>query len=208
MIYKKKTTNKIIKFTDKSNILSALPEFLEKETEYHCLSVGQYNLIDIIRHVLNTTKTANIDLTVWTAADASLKKASDFVLAGDISKMRWIIDPSFKSRQPLYVKTLENRFSKDCIRTIPTHAKFILVYNENYNFIIQTSMNLNQNKRLESFTVIENKELVSFYKDFFDSAFKISIDENYKSQNISIVKKLIPKQESLFDFNDDIDLGF
>jgi hypothetical protein len=69
-------------------------------------------------------------------------------------------------------------------------------------------MNLNQNKRLESFTVIENKELVSFYKDFFDSAFKISIDENYKSQNISIVKKLIPKQESLFDFNDDIDLGF
>lgn len=170
---------------------SILPVKIQKDTEYHCLSVGQYNLIDIIEKVVDLIGVCDIDLAVWTAATASLKKAELFLTNKSVKNMRWIIDPSFKSRKPNYVKTLRESFGNDCVRTIPTHAKFILIYNKNYNVIIQTSMNLNQNKRLESFTIIESKELVDFYRDFVGMVFeKKDSLKNYGSQSQQVLFEL------------------
>jgi hypothetical protein len=185
---------------EKKELSEFLPEKLNKNEEIHCLSEGQINLIDIIEKILEQVSNANVDLTVWTAADANLKKAFDFILNFNIKKMRWCIDPSFRSRQPKYVATLQELFGEDCIRTVPTHAKLILIYNDEYNFIIQTSMNLNQNRRMESFTIIENKELVEFYKTFFDNIFsQNSSHNNFASQNIKSIN-LKKDEDSLFDF--------
>lgn len=203
MIYKKKPQKKYIKFSEMPEVSDVIPTNLEKNTEYHCLSVGQYNLIDIIERVIESAGVCDVDITVWTAADASMKKAKELLDSTKINKMRWIIDPSFKARQPDYVDILEALFSK-CIRTIPTHAKFILIYNKNYSFIIQTSMNLNQNKRLESFTIIESEKLVNFYKDFFDTVFAtIPEEERFVSQNTSVLKGLKKDDgNDMFSFQD------
>lgn len=203
MIYKRKPQKKYIKFSEMPDVSDVLPYRLEKNTEYHCLSVGQYNLIDIIEHVINSAGLCEVDVTVWTAADASMKKAKELLDSTKLTKMRWIIDPSFKARQPDYVETLELLFS-GCIRTIPTHAKFILVYNNEYNYIIQTSMNLNQNKRLESFTVIEDVKLVRFYRDFFDSVFlNIPEEERFVSRSVTQLTGLKEDDGAdLFTFQD------
>jgi len=178
---------------------------IEKGFEYHCLSVGQYNLIDIVEHVADQIGECSVDLAVWTAANASLKRAENFVKYGKIKNMRWIIDPSFQARQPSYVRTLNGAFGRNCIRTIPTHAKFIVMYNDNWSVLIQTSMNLNQNKRLESFTIIEDEKLCSFYKDFTSLVFSdIDQELNFESQNNKALKTLIEKKN--YELNPDIQL--
>ena len=179
---------------------------IKKGTEYHILSVGQYNLIDVVKHVVNDIGECSVDLAVWTAANASIKKADDFVKYANVQKMRWIIDPSFRARQPGYVQTLEALFSKDCIRTLPTHAKFIILYNERFSVTIQTSMNLNQNKRLESFTIVENEALCSFYRSFVDLVFcNLEEQSNFGSQKTNVLKTLLEKEKQ--EINPDIELG-
>jgi hypothetical protein len=199
-IISKKTTQKsLIKQLDMS--LDFLPIKYEKETEYHCLSVGQFNLIDIIEDVVEKIGKCSIDLAVWTAADSNLKKAFEFLQNHQVEKMRWIVDPSFKSRQPKYVETLYENFGADAVRTIPTHAKFIILYNDKYNIIIQTSMNLNQNKRLESFTIIESAELVDFYKTFVDNVFnKTEVNANFTSQDTRIINDLFQSDNTDWNF--------
>lgn len=115
--------------------------------------------------------------------------------------MRWIVDPSFESRQPKYVSTLIDLFGDNSIRSIPTHAKFILCYNDNFNIIIQTSMNLNQNKRLENFTIIENKEMVDFYKEFVNNIFEYKSNKsNFQNQNVNQINDLFNNIEDILSF--------
>ena len=186
------------------NNLDVLPK-IDLEMTYHILSCGQFNLIDIIQHVAESIGVCNIDLAVWTAAETNLKKAELFVKSNRVKNMRWIIDPSFRSRQPQYVATLEQLFSSSSIRTIPTHAKFIILYNENFNVVIQTSMNLNQNKRLESFTITESKELCNFYKEFVEDVFeKIQPEGNFSTQNAQTLVSIFDEKNEDAEFNFDI----
>lgn len=191
-ILSKKTTPKILEMLAGHE---ELPK-IQKGYEYHCLSLGQYNLIDIIEHVVEEIGKCKIDLAVWTAADSNLIKAKQFLENGSVESMRWMIDPSFVSCQPKYVQTLTDNFGLNCIRTIPTHAKFIILYNDEFNVIIQTSMNLNQNKRLESFTIIENNELVDFYKNFVNDVFvKLDVKNNFVGQSVDKLKGLFDDSE-------------
>lgn len=181
------------------NAIHELPK-IERDCTYHVLSAGQFNLIDVIQHVAEQIGVCDIDLAVWTAAESNLKKASLFVSSKRVRNMRWIIDPSFRSRQPQYVATLEQLFSKSAIRTIPTHAKFIVLRNENYNVVIQTSMNLNQNKRLESFTITESSELSKFYTEFVDDVFdKVDESGSFSSQSSNQLVSIFGDDKG-FDF--------
>jgi len=200
-IYQKKAVKKTL-IQELGFSLDILPK-IKKNTEFHCLSIGQFNLIDIIENIVNQIGQCNVDLAIWTASDANLKKAFEFLKNESVKNMRWVIDPSFRSRQPKYVATLIDRFGDDCIRSLPTHAKFILIYNDKYNVIIQTSMNLNQNKRLENFTIIEDVQMVDFYKKFVNDIFiKKSKKQNFESQNISQVNDLFNQSDdnNLIDF--------
>ena len=198
-IFKKKVIKKTL-IKELGFDLDILPQ-IEKNTEFHCLSIGQFNLIDIIEHVVSSIGNCSIDLAVWTAAESNLKKAFTFLENENVSNMRWIIDPSFKTRQPKYVATLTDLFGVECVRSIPTHAKFILCYNQNYKVIIQTSMNLNQNKRLENFTIIENQEMVDFYKDFVDQIFdKKSSNSNFDNQNVNQINDLFNVDDDVINF--------
>jgi hypothetical protein len=47
-------------------------------------------------------------------------------------------------------------------------------------------MNLNQNKRLENFTVIENYDMCKFYSNFVDQVFnKKEAADNFQSQDVN-----------------------
>jgi hypothetical protein len=64
-------------------------------------------------------------------------------------------------------------------------------------------MNLNQNKRLENFTIIEDVQMVDFYKKFVNDIFiKKSKKQNFESQNISQVNDLFNQSDdnNLIDF--------
>jgi len=142
-----------------------------KNCEIFGLTGGQFSLIDIISHCLNTTGPADVVISTWSAANADINFAFELLDNDKISNLRFIIDRSFQSRQPLYCAALVERFGKDSIRVIRNHCKFVLIKNKNWSIVIRTSMNLNLNRRIENFEISEDLEFYSHMIGFVDEIF-------------------------------------
>ncbi len=126
------------------------------------LSKGQFSLIDLIEHVLSGTGPADVVISTWTAANADLDFALAFLGDGRVRSLRFVVDFSFPSRQPAYCAALRERFGDDAVRLTKTHAKFVTVTNEEWAVVIRSSMNLNENRRLESWEISDDAAMAAF----------------------------------------------
>lgn len=139
--------------------------------EIYGLSKGQFSLVELVAHVLDATGPAHVTISTWTAAGADLAHTQDLLHSGAIISCRWLVDFSFPSRQPAYCAQLRDRFGEDCIRTTANHAKFVMIRNATWNVVIRTSMNLNLNRRLESFEISDDPELADWLEVIVADAF-------------------------------------
>ena len=139
--------------------------------EIYGLSKGQFSLIELIDHVLDATGPADITISTWTAAGADLAHASNWLRSDRIRSARWLVDYSFPNRQPAYCAQLRDLFGDNAVRTTANHAKFVLIENDRWNVVIRTSMNLNLNRRLESYEISDDPELAAWLHTVIDDAF-------------------------------------
>lgn len=130
--------------------------------ECYCLTYGHFSLIDALVYLVEQTGPADVLLSTWTAADSDLTAAARLVEQSKIRTMRLIVDGSFLTRQPAYCAKMRQLFGDDCIRTTRTHAKFATITNDNWNLAVRTSMNLNENPRLENIEISDDPALAGF----------------------------------------------
>lgn len=181
--------------------------------EIYGLTKGQYSIINIIETVLKQTGKADVIISTWTAANAEIKKAEQFLKNGNINKLHFIVDRSFPTRQPKYYELLMRTFG-NIVSLTNSHAKFVIIRNEKWNITIRTSMNLNENKRLENFEISDDKTLVDYLllicddiigKEYNFKEFELlGRDEKYYKY------KVHPKKSGLFDIDidlSDLDIG-
>ena len=139
--------------------------------EIYGLTKGQFSLVELIEHVLATTGPAHLTVSTWTAAGADLAHTRRLLDSGNVIDARWLVDYSFPSRQPAYCAQLRDRFGDDAIRATANHAKFVLIRNDAWNVVVRTSMNLNLNRRLESWEISDDPELADWLQAIVDDAF-------------------------------------
>lgn len=156
---------------------------LEPGIELYGLTMGQFSLIDLILAVLRQTGPAHMTVSTWTAAGAEIKTASDLLENRDVLSMRFIVDRSFKTRQPEFADQLISRFGVDSVRTTRIHAKFVVIRNGDWNIAIRTSMNLNTNPRVENFEISDDAALCDFLDGIADDIFRQPTGENFTSQS-------------------------
>ena len=169
-----------------------------KGMEIFGLTKGQYSIINIIEELLKQTGRADVIISTWTAADAEIKKAESFITNGLIGNIKFLVDQSFPSRQKEYSKLLIRKFGKDVIRMTRSHCKFCMIGNKNWKIVIRTSMNLNENKRIENFEISDDpgmyKYLQKIINEIWGKTFEYSeedfaeIGEKIKSDKQKIVK--------------------
>lgn len=139
--------------------------------EIHCLTYGQFSLLDVIAAVLDHTGPAQVDVSTWTAGGADLTHAESFLRDGRITRLRFLVDRSFPTRQPGYCRELVRLFGDDAIRTTQTHAKFAAISAGEWRIAINTSMNMNKNTRLEYFQLADDPALHAFLTAVVDDVF-------------------------------------
>jgi hypothetical protein len=139
--------------------------------EVYGLSKGQFSLIDLLTYCLDATGPADVVLSTWTAAGADLKFAYKLMTTGMIRSLRFLVDFSFPSRQPAYCAALRETFGDDAIRISKNHAKFCTITNDQWHLVIRTSMNLNENRRLESFEISDDRNMAAFLDDVIRDLF-------------------------------------
>lgn len=139
--------------------------------EIFALTNGQFSIIDVMEHCLHSIGPATLDIATWTAADGDLRRAHAFMLSRRVTRLRFICDPSFRTRKPEFCAVLMELFGNDAIRTTPLHGKFAVLRNENWSLAIRTSMNLNPNKRIENVEISDDVALADVFTDFVDGLY-------------------------------------
>lgn len=132
-------------------------------TEIHGISNGNWSLSDGIRAILSTIGPSDLVISTWTAAVADLSKAARLLRDRKILSLRLLVDRSFESRQPKYCERARLEFGDEAIRVWSSHAKFTLLLNGAVDVLYLTSANLNQNARLENYSIYAGGPLPGEY---------------------------------------------
>ena len=183
--------NKAINRTAKERVIlahtSAMAGVLIGPLKHGCeifgLNCGQFSFINILEHCLNEIGPAHCVVATWTAAGADIKKAKTFCNRSELLSMKWLIPRSFKSRQPELCQILQDNFGAESIRTASSHAKFMLLYNDEWNLVIRTSMNLNMNKRIEDFEISDDPVFLNYMLDLVNAVFDTTDQNDVFSTN-------------------------
>ena len=158
-------------FNDETALKALQNSGFGKGRECFGFNKGQFSIIDVIMATLTYTGPAEVTIATWTAADADLRRCAETMKAGEFTSVRWLIDYSFEVRQPVFCNAMRNLFGDETIRTTHSHAKFVLMRSQDWSVVIQTSMNLNFNKRLENFWVADDPELFEAFSSLVEDIF-------------------------------------
>lgn len=142
------------------------------ETRIHGLTKGQFSLLDLITSTIDTIGPSHMQISTWTAAKTDVRTCCEWMKAGQILSSRWLVDLTFQRRTPELAHTIRELFGAESIRVAQNHCKLVLLHNDDWRVVIQTSMNLNFNPRFENFTVAHDPDLHAFYGGIFDEVWQ------------------------------------
>ena len=132
------------------------------------LTKGQFSLTDMIEAILEKTGPADLSISTWTAANGDVSRMLGLLGSGAIRSCRWLVDLTFVRRCPQLMAEIRKQFGDDAIRVTKTHAKFCTIVNNEWQVALRSSMNLNQNPRMESFQVGQDPVLCQFLSQVLD----------------------------------------
>ena len=132
------------------------------------LTKGQFSLTDMIEAILEKTGPADLSISTWTAANGDVSRMLGLLGSGAIRSCRWLVDLTFVRRCPQLMAEIRKQFGDDAIRVTKTHAKFCTIVNSEWQVALRSSMNLNQNPRMESFQVGHDPVLCQFLSQVLD----------------------------------------
>lgn len=130
------------------------------------ITKGQFSLLDLIRACLTFTGPVHMVLSTWTTGIRDAENAGWLLEKGDLLSVEMLTDRSFQTRQPKYCRRVRQIFGDDSILVTRTHAKFALLYNDDWSLVIRSSMNLNRNPRFEQFDIDDDAEMLAYFQDF------------------------------------------
>lgn len=136
------------------------------------LTKGQFSLTDMIEAILAKTGPADLSISTWTAANNDVSRMLELLSSGAIRSCRWLVDLTFMRRCPQLTAEIRTKFGANAIRVTKTHAKFCTIANKDWQIALRSSMNLNQNPRLESFQVGHDPDLCQFLSQVLDDIWK------------------------------------
>ena len=140
----------------------AVADLARDGMELFGLTRGQFSLADLLVAILEKTGAAALSISTWTAAHADVERMMALLESGQITGCRWLVDQTLPRRTPALAAQIRNLFGDDAIRVTKTHAKFATIVNDEWQVALRSSMNLNQNPRLECFQVGHDPELCQF----------------------------------------------
>lgn len=130
-----------------------------------------FSLIDAIEHLLNEAGPSHVTLATWSAANADLAHAHKLLTNGAILSFRLVTDFSFQARQPAYCAGLRQRFGDASVRVTKCHLKCCILRNDQWNLTLRTSANLNENLRLESYELSDDRDLADYFEQIVTDLF-------------------------------------
>lgn len=140
------------------------------------ITKGGFSMLDMIEHALDVTGPADVDVSTWTMGVYDADVLWRFASEARIRRIRFLLDSSMfggmGDRKAELARGFIAAFGGENMRAVENHAKFVTIGNEDWKVTITSSMNLNRNKRLENFVVIEYSGIYEFHRSIVDGVFE------------------------------------
>jgi hypothetical protein len=191
-----------------SNNTNQIKPLLKKDCRIMGLTNGKFSLIDLINEISKFSDKCHVICATWSAGIKDANQIKWLMDNDRLLSFKLITDRSYKTRQKSYCISIEELFGIENIRTSDLHAKFVLIHNDNYNFVIRSSMNLNANKTCETFEIDESKEIFDFYMNYVEHTYG-TMPKGFTEDRF-IVNKSVNKYFGIKDEKKefDIDINF
>lgn len=167
----KRTATRRVLRADNSDIAAQAIGTLTHGDELFLLTAGNFSLIDVLLHLLDLTGPAEVDCATWTQGVYDQQKCAALRTDGRIKKMRWLVDPSMFARRPELSGKLVERFGEDSFRAVSIHAKYLVIRGEHMNIAVRSSMNMNENEKIEQLDISVCDKMAEFLTQYTDSTF-------------------------------------
>lgn len=173
-------------FKDAAELIGPLAE----GDEICGLTNGQFSLVDILTHVLGEIGPAECVIATWTMGIYEADRAYEFVNDRRIRRIRFILDPNMFARMPELASVLVKGFGPDSFRAVNAHAKFFTARGERLAVCCRSSMNLNPNRRIESFDLSVDDAVTRFFETLADDVWS-KVDASSRSQSERLFQDLL-----------------
>jgi hypothetical protein len=142
----------------------------EPNAAYHIISGGDIDSLTFLKFVLRQQPLQYCALSTWCAAKQDIEELERYLDLKRIHRLDTYVGEIFKGSYAEEYEMLCARHQKHGGRCaiFRNHAKIFVGFGEKFDFVIESSANINTNPRTENTTITINTELAHFYKDFFD----------------------------------------
>lgn len=123
---------------------------IEKERGFTLLTNGAFSMIDAVSHVLSQTGKAKVWITTWVPGERELVDLYDMWQAGHITEIKFLLDYGYCATREGSAELLLSLFGSGNVFETRNHAKFVLIRNEEWDYCLRGSLNLNGNFRCEN----------------------------------------------------------
>jgi len=169
------------RFNSERNLEDTIDWDFKAGNAYHIISGGDIDSLTFLTHILRQQPLKYLLMSTWCMALQDIEEIDRYFERGRIFRMDSYVGEIFKGGY-------FNEYSRLCdlhnrrggrVAIFRNHSKVFAGFGDKFDFVIESSANVNTNPRTENTVITVNTELARFYKHFFDGI--ISYERNFDS---------------------------
>jgi hypothetical protein len=167
------------RFLSEREMEQTLPWEFEPGAAYHVISGGDVDSLSFLKHVLRQQPLEYLALSTWCMALQDIEELDRYMGLARIKRMDSYVGEIFKG-------SYRNEYRQLCdlhkrrggrVAIFRNHSKIFCGFGERFDFVIESSANINTNPRTENTVITLDTGLALFYKAFFDGI--VSFERNF-----------------------------
>ena len=158
------------RFKSEREIEDALTWEFQEGCAYHVLSGGDVDSLSYLTHVLRQQALEYCLLSTWCMALQDIEELGRYLSLGRIKRLDAYVGEIFQgtySNEHTQLTALMRKFGGR-VAIFRNHSKVFVGFGEKFDFVIESSANINTNPRTENTVITINAMLANEYKGFFD----------------------------------------
>jgi hypothetical protein len=158
------------RFTSERALEESLDWRFEDGAAYHVISGGDIDSLSFLKAVLRQQRAEYVALSTWCMALQDVEELERFLAIGRIGRLDSYVGEIFKGSYAYEWARLTELHRRRGGRAaiFRNHAKVYVGFGERFDFVIESSANVNTNPRTEQTVITIDAGLARFYKEFFD----------------------------------------
>lgn len=139
---------------------------------YHFITGGDVDALSYLKAVLRQQPLTYCLLSTWCMAAEDILQLEEWLQAGRIGRLDAYVGEIFPNSYRVEYRLLKDVFARNDgggrIAVFKNHSKIFAGSGPKFDFVVESSANINTNPRTENGCITIDRGLYAFYKYFFD----------------------------------------